>query len=401
MAGGADSSSEGERGHEGDDIEKSADLSEENDQSNSRQSVSMDVSPRRQKGYMSDGDGDGDVDGGEARQRRPLNKLWTCQECFRCYHMGCISCQNPFRVTHDTSAVNITNAIAKDDFYCDSCQPRPVLGTTWIPLMDIDRDHGVLGFMTQPHTRLPGVDKRSTNCRSKNFINEVPLAYFNQNIMKDFDWHIGTYKKGDFVLFDATLVHATSTNRKMTPRLSIDSRWYLMPRRRNCYDTHHGQRIRDKTIKVEMSTSSSITAGNRYSSSSNHGSSSNSSNSCGNNNNTNNNNSSSSNSGNVNSTIRRTSMSSKPTRLNSSQSHSHHTDHNDDDDDGDESENESEIELVELQESEDEKTAEMKAEVNAAEMKAHLPKKIISKQCIEVICISDSSDSDCSESRVS
>ena len=90
----------------------------------------------------------------DEREKYYFNKkIVTCQECFFSYHIGCVSANNQsiLSIINDINnsssnnstsgktnnsywkSKNISNKALKtnEDFYCDDCQPRPVLGTTW------------------------------------------------------------------------------------------------------------------------------------------------------------------------------------------------------------------------------------------------------------------------------
>ena len=90
---------------------------------------------------------DNDNDDSTKKKQDIKDKIVTCQECFYSYHIGCVSPQNPCLLSAFNSNCNdnqkfkvaalggkkatTTSFQMKDDFYCDDCQPRHILGTTW------------------------------------------------------------------------------------------------------------------------------------------------------------------------------------------------------------------------------------------------------------------------------
>jgi len=136
-------------------------------------------------------------------------QMILCDECDKGYHIDCL---NP-----------PLEEMPKDDWHCSECNPRPLLGTVWIPLEDITVDHGT--FCVLPKSHLYPLYSKPY----KDF--QVPNSYWKN--AKGQPWHVGAFEAGDMVLFDLKTVHATTKNLQEKYRLSVDTRWCLEPMRAN------------------------------------------------------------------------------------------------------------------------------------------------------------------------
>jgi len=151
-----------------------------------------------------------------------------CDECDKGYHLDCL---NP-----------VMEEMPKDDWYCAECNPRPLLGTVWVPLEAITVEHGTFCVLPKSHS-YPQYSKPY-----KDF--QVPNSYWK--CAKGQPWHVGTFEPGDMIIFDLKTVHATTRNLLDKYRLSVDTRWCLEPQRANNGLTPGSifiQQIKDGTIK--------------------------------------------------------------------------------------------------------------------------------------------------------
>ena len=154
------------------------------------------------------------------------DKLLLCDECNAPYHMD--TCLNP--------PIDIT---PKDSWFCPTCnKSRPTLGTCWIPLGDVDIDHGVLAVLAGSHY-LPNFEAKLKNSQApKSFFTK---SQFNRNLV----WKTGKFNAGDCIFFDSKLIHCTGKNYQQTYRMSLDFRWYIEPTgRTNCNETNQGKFVR-------------------------------------------------------------------------------------------------------------------------------------------------------------
>lgn len=162
-------------------------------------------------------------------------KLLLCDECNAPYHMD--TCLNP--------SIEVT---PKDLWFCPTCnQSRPTLGTCWIPLDDVDVDHGVLAVLSGSHY-LPNFEAKLKNSQiPKSFFTKTE---FNRNLI----WKTCKFSAGDCVLFDSKLIHCTSKNYRQTYRVSLDFRWYIEPiGRTNCLETNQGKFVRAVSRTFDLS----------------------------------------------------------------------------------------------------------------------------------------------------
>lgn len=136
--------------------------------------------------------------------------MLICDECDKAYHTWCLSpplSGLPKRHLH---------------WFCPRCAVRPALGSLWVPLQDVSLEEGGLCVVPTSHRGLSDYDViwRET---------ELPASYFSE--ARHMSWHVGSYQAGDVVIFDWMLVHAATINRTHTPRISIDTRWSILPPR--------------------------------------------------------------------------------------------------------------------------------------------------------------------------
>ena len=153
-------------------------------------------------------------------------KLLLCDECNDPYHMD--SCLDP--------PIEIA---PEGPWFCPTCKlSRPTLGTCWIPLGDVDVDHGVLAVLSGSH-HLP-------NFEAKLRKSQIPKSFFAKTeFNRKLVWKTGAFSAGDCVFFDSKLIHCSSKNYERTYRISLDFRWYIEPiGRANCLETNQGKFVR-------------------------------------------------------------------------------------------------------------------------------------------------------------
>jgi hypothetical protein len=93
-----------------------------------------------------------------------------CDECDACFHMSCL----PDPLTE----------LPRGEWFCPSCQERPILGTTWIPLGETPAEHGVLAVL--PGTmHMPDFDRTLSANNA-----QISASYFKH--AKGLTWHSGS-----------------------------------------------------------------------------------------------------------------------------------------------------------------------------------------------------------------
>lgn len=123
-----------------------------------------------------------------------------CEECGRCMHLRCL-----FQDSDERRQVK--DLSEREDWFCVDCNPRPVIGTAWIPLGDVDIDSGVLAVLLESQN-LPGMKQKSSAKKNKN---ELPMSWFSKS--KGLTWKTTDYQAGDIVLFDSLLVSLSICHR--------------------------------------------------------------------------------------------------------------------------------------------------------------------------------------------
>ena len=86
-------------------------------------------------------------------------ELMRCDECFQYFHITCLSNSysedNKKNIHLDLQSVynsvfpDTNGSPPRDSWYCKNCNPRPLFGSCWIPVGDIDVKEGVLALLAK------------------------------------------------------------------------------------------------------------------------------------------------------------------------------------------------------------------------------------------------------------
>eukprot|EP00485_Elphidium_margaritaceum_P024297 CAMPEP_0202712926 /NCGR_PEP_ID=MMETSP1385-20130828/47571_1 /ASSEMBLY_ACC=CAM_ASM_000861 /TAXON_ID=933848 /ORGANISM="Elphidium margaritaceum" /LENGTH=348 /DNA_ID=CAMNT_0049373119 /DNA_START=21 /DNA_END=1064 /DNA_ORIENTATION=+ len=142
-------------------------------------------------------------------------------------------------VTHDTKWVRVKATGEYTDEHADiyrfADNARSML-TVWMPLMDVPICKGPLAVCPQSHLlNFAAATAAASAAERHNYYDigngdrenmeeiEVPAGFeeFNRSAV----WTTTDFRKGDIIIFDIRLVHASLVNRTRQFRVSVDTRW--------------------------------------------------------------------------------------------------------------------------------------------------------------------------------
>jgi hypothetical protein len=107
-----------------------------------RQITGIEIAPPHPKNNTKVHASSGSIDG-ELKEG-----LEQCGECFKHFHPSCVPKYQLFPSPSPSTYSPCSLLLSHHDdcnFYCPECLPRPVVGTCWIPLGDMEVEQGVLG----------------------------------------------------------------------------------------------------------------------------------------------------------------------------------------------------------------------------------------------------------------
>ena len=131
-------------------------------------------------------------------------------------------------ITYDTKWVRVKgkneNTEQHSDYYRfnDNCFK---MLTVWMPLMDINIERGPLAVCPKSHLLNYNINDNVNGYGMEEEKSDIELPEEFIEFNKTAIWKTTNFKKGDLLIFDIKLVHASLINKTNKFRISIDTRW--------------------------------------------------------------------------------------------------------------------------------------------------------------------------------